>query len=298
MKPNWIAADWGTTNLRVWAMSDAGKVLADASSDQGMGTLEPNEFEHALLSLIDPWLTDGTVTPVFTCGMVGARQGWAEAPYASVPTKVTNDVMITAPTTDPRLSVHIAAGVKQMSPPDVMRGEETQIAGYLSRNPNFDGIICLPGTHSKWAHISAEEIVSFQTFMTGELFSLLENQSILRFSVTDDWDDTSFQSAINDALTNPANIAAKLFSLRAEGLTGGDQTPSAKARLSGLLIGLELAAAKPYWLGQNIALIGEDRLNKLYQTALSEVGACATLLNTEAMTLAGLTAARNAFIKE
>ena len=61
-----------------------------------------------------------------------------------------------------------------------MRGEETQIAGALSLMPGFDGVLCLPGTHSKWAQICAGEVVSFQTFMTGEMFALLSEQSVLR----------------------------------------------------------------------------------------------------------------------
>ncbi len=72
--------------------------------------------------------------------------------------------------TDPDLTVYVIPGIKQANPADVMRGEETQIAGFLARNKNWDGVICLPGTHTKWVHVSADEVVSFHTFMTGELF--------------------------------------------------------------------------------------------------------------------------------
>jgi 2-dehydro-3-deoxygalactonokinase len=86
-------------------------------------------------------------------------------------------------TKDPRLRVSILPGLKQAVPPDVMRGEETQIAGFLAAAPGFDGVLCLPGTHAKWVQISAEEVVSFRTFMTGELFDLLSTQSVLRHSI-------------------------------------------------------------------------------------------------------------------
>jgi 2-dehydro-3-deoxygalactonokinase len=85
MTPDWIAVDWGTSNLRAWAMDAAGRARAEAASDAGMGGLAPSGFEPALLALIGPWLAPGRVTDVVACGMVGARQGWTEAPYAAVP---------------------------------------------------------------------------------------------------------------------------------------------------------------------------------------------------------------------
>ena len=91
-----------------------------------------------------------------------------------------------APTADPRLVVRILPGLSQDDPPDVMRGEETQIAGLLAREPDFDGIACLPGTHTKWAHVSAGEVVSFASYMTGELFGLLAATSVLRKTLAED----------------------------------------------------------------------------------------------------------------
>jgi len=175
---DWIAVDWGTSNLRVWAMRASGPV-ADARSDQGMGTLEPEAFEPALLDLIEPWLGAAPM-PVIACGMVGAKQGWAEAPYAAVPCPPVSLATVTPNVQDRRLVVHILPGLSQASPADVMRGEETQIAGYLADVPEFDGILCMPGTHTKWVQVSAGEVVSFRTFMTGEMFALLSTGSVLR----------------------------------------------------------------------------------------------------------------------
>ena len=115
--------------------------------------------------------------------MVGARQGWIEAPYASVPCTPATQT-IAPECRDPRLEMHILAGIRQLHPPDVMRGEETQIAGVLLREPGFEGVICLPGTHTKWAEVAGGIITSFQTFMTGELFGLLSTQSVLRHSMS------------------------------------------------------------------------------------------------------------------
>lgn len=291
-RPDWIAADWGSSHLRVWGMRRDGTVLFRKSSDAGMGGLPADGFEPALLALIGDALGAGQ-TSVIVCGMAGARQGWAEAGYATVPcAPPTVQTATPVRTVDPRLSVHILPGVSQTAPADVMRGEETQIAGFLALNPKFDGILCLPGTHTKWAHISAGEIVSFRTFMTGELFALLSKQSVLRHSVdSDGWDAAGFADAVSTAMSQPSDLAARLFSLRAEALLNGLAPDTARARLSGLLIGVELAAARPYWLGQHVALIGDDRLCAAYADALAAQGLPVERTDAERMTLEGLKAA-------
>lgn len=289
VNPAWIAVDWGTSNLRAWAMSGDGKVLAEGTSDDGMGKLTRDGFEPALLRLIGPWLD--ARPPVVACGMVGSRQGWCEAPYRTVPcTPLDMAAQVQAPVTDARLNVSIAPGLKQTSPADVMRGEETQIAGALQLMPGYDGVLCLPGTHSKWVHISAGEVVSFQTFMTGEMFALLSEASVLRHGMQGaaGWDDAAFDSAVADALSRPERLGARLFSLRAEGLVAGLSPDSARARLSGLLIGTELAAAKPYWLGQRVTLVGAKKLSAAYVRALGLQGVEAERLSVTDCTLAGL----------
>ncbi|MGR6468557.1 2-dehydro-3-deoxygalactonokinase [Rhizobium sp. PAMB 3182] len=294
MNVDWIAADWGTTNLRVWAIGKDGAVLDQASSNKGMGSLKRDEFEGALLEVVGPWLTDGKRLPVIACGMVGARQGWLEAPYAKVPCPPLHaDSMVAVPVKDPRIAVSIIPGLCQMQPADVMRGEETQIAGYLFDKPDFDGVLCLPGTHTKWAQISAGEVVSFRTFMSGELFSLISTQSVLRHSIpADGWHEDAFAAAVDDAMSKPEAVASRLFSLRAESLLTEADPAAARARLSGLLIGMELAASKPYWLGQNIAIIGARALSDLYARALSAQGCRPVIADNDTLTLGGLKAAR------
>lgn len=280
----WIAVDWGTSHLRAWLMRRDGTVVQRRQSDAGMGTLERDGFEGALHALVG----DAMPVPVLACGMVGSRQGWAEAPYLSVPCPPPGaDLAVHVPGTD----VRILPGVKQARPADVMRGEETQIAGYLARNPGFDGVICLPGTHTKWVHISAGEIVSFRTAMTGEMFALLSTQSVLRHSVGTGWDADSFATGVDTALSKPEALAASLFSLRAEGLLDGLDPDAARARLSGLLIGAELASMRPYWLGQQVALIGAESLCRAYSDALGAQSVPCHMAGVEDMTLAGLSAA-------
>jgi len=224
--------------------------------------------------------------PVIACGMVGSRQGWTEAAYTAVPCPpLASDLTPAGP------RCHIIPGLKQTAPADVMRGEETQIAGFLALNPKWDGVICLPGTHTKWVHVSADEVVSFQTLMTGDLFAAITGHTVLRHSCAQGWDDAGFIKGVEDAISRPEKLAARLFSLRAEGLLNDLPNAVARARLSGLLIGAELAATKPYWLGQQIAVIGAGTLARLYVSALAAQAAPATQVNADRATLAGLTAA-------
>mgnify|MGYP005693982093 CR=1 FL=1 len=285
--PDWIAVDWGTSNMRAWAMSASGSVLAEVRSEKGMSDIAPDQFEPVLRNATAGWIIDSI--PIIACGMVGARQGWAEARYARVPCTVT-PVKFTQPNS--ALDVHIIPGLMQSDPADVMRGEETQIAGFLSMNKNWDGVVCLPGTHTKWAHVSADEVVSFQTYMTGELFAAIGDHTILRHSVQSDaWDNAAFDAGVNDSISRPERLAARLFSVRAEGLVNNIQNSTSRARLSGLLIGAELAGAKPYWLGQQIAVIGAVNLTALYVRALALQSVPATHVKGDAITLAGLIAA-------
>lgn len=295
MKADWIAVDWGTTRLRAWAMGRDG-ILAEAGSDDGMGRLKPAEFEPALLKLIDPWLGPRSapgMTQVLACGMVGSREGWQEAPYRSVPcAPVDKGSLVEVPVTDARIALKIVPGLRQVQPADVMRGEETQIAGALALDPGFDGTICLPGTHAKWARISAGEVIGFQTFMTGEIFALLAERSVLRHGMAGGWDDGAFDEGVAEGMSRPDRLLGQLFRLRAEGLIAGLTAAAARARLSGLLIGAELANSKGWWLGLPVLLVGPDRLCDLYARALTAQGALARPLSATACSLAGLASAR------
>ncbi|MCR9088354.1 MAG: 2-dehydro-3-deoxygalactonokinase [Rhodobacteraceae bacterium] len=292
----WIAVDWGTSRLRAWRMD--GATLRDAGeSDLGMGGLSRDGFEPALRALIDGW-RDRAPVEIVACGMVGSRQGWVEAPYRAVPCPPVATEPVRAETRDPGLIVWVVSGLRQDSPPDVMRGEETQIAGFLGLNPEFDGVLCLPGTHTKWVQISAGEVVSFQTFMTGELYAALQAHTVLRHSLgAPGWDGEAFDAAVEDGLAYPQKLAARLFGLRAGHLLQGQAPAVTRARLSGQLIGAELAAARPYWLGLPVAVIGSGDQSGAYVRALSNQGLATTLADADAMTRAGLIRAR-ALLKE
>jgi 2-dehydro-3-deoxygalactonokinase len=225
--------------------------------------------------------------------MVGARQGWLEVPYRDTPcSPVAADGAGHPKAHDPRLLVSIVPGLRQIDPtPDVMRGEETQIAGLLSQEPGFEGVVCLPGTHTKWVRIAAGEIIFFQTFMTGELFDLIGTHSVLRHSLDGTgWEDGEFMNSVEAMMAAPETLAARLFSIRAEALVSGLAPAAARARLSGLLIGAELVAARPHWHGREAVIVGANQQAELYTKGLSGLGAKVRSVDATKVTLAGLRA--------
>lgn len=293
----WIAVDWGTSHLRAWIMQGNESVRA-LQSDQGMGRLAPQEFEAALLALLGDHLPPDRVVSVLCCGMVGAAQGWQDAGYQAVPcAPVDASQAVKVATRDSRLDLRILPGVQQDTPPDVMRGEETQIAGFLAAEPDFNGVVCLPGTHSKWVRITEGRITQFTSFMTGEVFALLSDHSVLRHSMpapsesVRHWDDEVFLRAIRESMENPQALLGDLFAVRAGMLLAGQHPAACRSQLSGRLLGQELAGAQPYWQDQTVVLIGADELCRHYETALSTVSVDVRRVNGDHLVRAGLCAA-------
>ena len=286
---SWIAADWGTSNLRIWLMAADGTVLERRDSTKGMGQLDRMQFEPALLDLISDVLTETTCLPVIVCGMAGARQGWVEAPYVAAPCPPPNASNATRVSdTDPRVAVHILPGVKQLAPEDVMRGEETQIAGFLAERPDFNGFLCLPGTHTKWARLESGQIEAFTTFMTGEVFNLLASQSVLRHGVTAGaLDLDEFRKAVADIAKAPSALGSELFRIRAKGLLGNFSGERSFSRLSGLMVGLEISGMDLAGTDE-ISLLGSDRIAEAYRLALDVLGHKSRLVPAEDATLRGL----------
>lgn len=288
--PDWIAAEQDLHRLRVRALAADGAVLAEAVRDRG-----PADFGRMLLELIGPWLDEGPVT-VIACGMISAGGDGSGVPFRPVPSAPLA-APVSAPAPDPRISLGIIPGLSQASPPDVLQGDETRIAGFLAAWPDFDGVLCLPGSHSRWVRISAGEVVSFATAMTGEMFDLLARESILRHGLAggSDEDEDAFREAVDETLSRPERLATRIFGIHAEELVAGLSPASARARLSGLLIGAELAAARPYWLGQEVVLISEPKFAGRYRAALALQGLDPVIADADAATLAGLARARVLF---
>lgn len=296
---DWVAADWGTSRLRLWAMSSDGRVLARRESGQGMGRLSRTEFEPALRAALAGWIPAGRVLPVLACGMVGSRQGWVDVPYRDLPAAAaTPDDLVSPPLTGGDLDVRIVPGLRQITPPDVMRGEESQVAGLVASTRVAEGLLCLPGTHSKWVRLGDGKVQGFRTTMTGELFALLSEASVLRHCVdagAAKSDQPAFAGAVREMLAHPERLTSALFTIRAAGLVGGagdaPDAAAARSRLSGLLIGAELAAARDWWgAASEVTVIGAAGIADAYRSALGTAGVTAVILDGEEMALAGLVA--------
>lgn len=286
----WVAVDWGTTHMRLWCLAADGTVLTRRTSDKGMGQIAADAYENILLDLLADHLPADAALDVVVCGMAGSRQGWIEAPYVATPCDPRAGVVATsAPVSDPRLNVHILPGVKQRDPADVMRGEETQIRGVIAEKPSFDGVICLPGTHTKWVRVQAGRIVEFATIMSGELFEVIGQHSVLRHSIGNTgWDAAAFESSCLKAAQDPAHLIGSLFGLRAQSLLADLGPAAARASLSGLLLGAELGAMRRLWDATPVTIVGENTLAQAYATALALHGQVAQVADAETTTLNGL----------
>ncbi|RCK53602.1 2-keto-3-deoxy-galactonokinase [Thalassospira profundimaris] len=302
----WVAVDWGTSNLRLWAMDADDGILARAESDLGLNKINDGGFETVLRDLVAGWLpdtlSDDNSISVIVCGMAGAKQGWCEAPYATVPARPET---LAAGAVKPvlkqaGLDVHILPGLCQVDDPDVMRGEETQLVGFMADHPDFAGWVCLPGTHSKWARIANGTISGFRTYMSGEVFALLSQQSILRHSMQGADDAAAFENAIRHISVKPKELLHCLFGIRAGGLVSpdGQQAGAGAAILSGYVIGSEIADIMAR-LGrdESIALIGAGKLASLYRQALHVHDFDAEIIDAESATLGGLRRAHAALTK-
>jgi 2-dehydro-3-deoxygalactonokinase len=286
-----VAVDWGTSSIRSWLMSADSEALAESRGSEGMlhciGTGFAPVLRDQLARLSAP---DGI--PVLICGMAGARQGWAEAPYLKTPTPL-DALHEGAIRIDTPGDVRILPGIAQARAdrPDVMRGEETQLLGVTE--PGFTGLVCIPGTHSKWVRIEAGRVVEFSTYMTGELFSVISQHSILAHAVDmagpPPADGRRFREGLAAALAAPARLTASLFGLRAAQLLGFEQRADGAARLSGLLIGTEIAdAVHRHGPPQSVRLIGAGSLGRLYETALTAQGFDVTAVDAEQASRGGL----------
>jgi len=294
-----IALDWGTTSLRAYKLGEDGQVLEQRSLSSGImqlpktpqmigGQLCADGFELAFDEACGDWLDAQPGLPVIACGMVGSAQGWREAAYCDTPADVANLGHSLQVVRSLRgVDVHIVPGVIQRSRlPNVMRGEETQVLGVLQRLPEAasgDLLIGLPGSHSKWVEVAEGRIQRFDTFMTGEIFAVLSEHSILGRTQQrgGSFDGEAFDRGVQVALSSEGEIGplSTVFSARSLGLTGELSASAQPDYLSGLLIGHELSALANIQRQRrhsvhlpSIILIGNSQLCARYSRALDACG--------------------------
>lgn len=293
-----VCVDWGTSSLRLWKMSSANEVLAKRRSKEGMSTLARDQFDAVLERHLSA-MSVGSDVPVVICGMAGAAQGWQEVPYFDLPARLAEIAAAAVTVNANDRDVRILPGLAQRPPasPDVIRGEETMLLG-AELLGKAEGLFCLPGTHSKWIAVSEGSVSSFSTVMTGEVFALLSQHSTLSHflkAVSVDYANSeAFKSGVEDALEKPEAMLSALFSIRSTPLLlGTGKAAEMPSRLSGLLIGSEVASMKDRAAG-SVQLIANGSLAVAYTKALGIAGIQTILLNAEELVLAGLSYAADA----
>ena len=283
--PVLLAVDWGTTALRGALLAEGGVVLAERSSPRGLLSVPAGGWGAAFEAEFGDWLAACPDLPCLMAGMVGSRQGWAEAPYCACPAGPLDLVAQLLWLQPGRLAIVPGLSTEAGGLPDVMRGEETQVFGALALLGLSDATLVLPGTHSKWVTVQGGCITGFATHMTGECFALFRQHSILArtlpatdpsgavAAVADAWDAEAFDRGVLQAQT-PGGLLHHLFCVRSLSLFDRLDAVSGASLLSGLVIGEELRAqALPVQVrASGVVVIASAALSLRYQRALGLLG--------------------------
>lgn len=267
-----IAIDWGTSSFRAYLLDQQGKLLAAVHSDHGILSVSGNSFSQVLGQQLVKF-GDISDIPIICSGMITSRQGWLETPYVECPAGVQDlaDALVTLQTREFG-TIHFVPGVQQLLPePDIMRGEETQLAGVETRGRH---VALLPGTHSKWVTTEDSVITGFSTFMTGDIFKAVLSQTILRAVSTREWSDEDFAAGVQEGyrrMGSGKGLLSTLFQTRVKSILELDPRAGTESYLSGMLIGTEIAEAKMAgYAGQEpVMVFGSQELTRHYITALN-----------------------------
>jgi len=285
-----IALDWGTTRARAFLIGEDGGVVEKSSADRGIQSVPSGGFPAAFDEIAGELRRKHPYAAVLLAGMVGSRNGWIEAPYVACPASPTNiaaaGLKVTlddgsAATVLPGLSCDEGAF-------DVMRGEETLIVGLRLD----DGIACLPGTHSKWAEIKGGRIVRFASFMTGEIYGLLREHSILSRLAAEPAGDDAGEGARRGlaAAKRPGGLLNAAFAARSEVLAGRMAGGAVGPYLSALLVAQEIEGARALFGSlDNLHLVADGALAQSYGRALAAAGLDHAITTPEAAFVAGVT---------
>jgi len=269
-----IAVDWGTSSARAYRIARDGAILGERVAPLGVRHVRDGAFAAVLTELLGDW--SALDAPRLACGMIGSRQGWVEAPYTPCPAPLP--VLARALMRTPGGELAIVGGLTcrdAHAVPDVMRGEETQIAG-LPDDALADAVVVLPGTHSKWTVVTDGVIRGFATYVTGELYAVLREHSILgRLMGAGPFEAEAFDRGVDTGLAAPPGaLPHQLFAARTLALFGELSATGAGDYLSGLLIGSEIAhgRASAQRAVARVWLVGEAALCERYERALTRAG--------------------------
>lgn len=285
---NIICCDWGTTNFRLYLVDrQSTSIIIRFESDHGVAQVHQywqssSDHEtrwdyycgylHAGIRALEQEAGFSlTGLPVFVAGMASSSMGMKELPYAVLPLTLRKPLLLTetsAETNHFRHAVTLVSGIKTDT--DVMRGEETKLIGSGIKTDQGRYLCLLPGTHPKHAEIENGQLISFNTFLTGEFFALLSSQGILANSI-DARDNLfidhlePFHEAVMAAQQDP--LLSLAFRVRTNDLFGKYDKKANSWYLSGLLIGEELKAIRNRSF-DSIYLVGGEHLQGIYLTAM------------------------------
>ena len=285
--PTFIAVDWGTTRLRASLVGADGAVAATTQADAGVQSISAGGFPAALDAACRPWFDAHPDVPVLMAGMVGSRNGWAEAPYAPCSAGADEIAarLLAVPGTGRTVSIVPGVDCRWTDGAyDVMRGEETQALGTGVR----DGLLALPGTHGKWIEMRDGRIHRFATFVTGELFAAVSASFVGRLA-EEPHDDPTGADLAADASRVPGGLTRALFQARARALAGDLSPRGVRPFLSRLMVEAEIAGAlELFGRPDAVHLVAGEPQRSVYRAALAARGLIVQDYDTPSVTLAGL----------
>jgi len=277
-----IAVDWGTTNRRAYLLDGAGHRIDEFEDAKGVLTV--TDFPAAVAEIRER-LGD---RPLLLAGMIGSNKGWVEAPYVACPAGI-DELAANLAWAGEREAIVPGVSYIGQGRADVMRGEEVQLlGGVVAGLVAKEALACHPGTHNKWALLRGGIIKTFGTVMTGELFSLLKDHSILADLLAGPVEpNDAFKRGVRSALENDL-LPASLFGVRAGVLLGQTNKDDAASYVSGLLVGTDVRIGLTWPMAARIMVIGRPELTRLYAAAIGEAGREAVELDGEQCFLAGI----------
>jgi len=279
-----VTIDWGTTNRRIFLLDADGTVIAREADALGVTAIPSGGFPVEMARLRDRF-GDSTF---LLAGMIGSNRGWVEAPYVPCPVgaQTLRDSLLWV---EPGRTAIVSGACMAAGRADVMRGEEVQVLGAVAAGLVLpDALLCLPGTHAKWARVTDGALVSFRSVMTGEMFALLRTHSLLAPQLSDAVaDGPAFRDGVARGLGEGA-LLSDLFGARARILLGQLLPQDAASYVSGLLLGADLRIGLDGAPGGPIGLIGDPALTRLYGAALDEAGRTHQEVDGERAFLAGM----------
>ncbi len=285
-----IGVDWGLSRLRAMRINRSGDVLELRHAEDGILTGQ-GPYEERLAGHLRGWIEDGANVPILMSGMIGSDRGWMSVPYVPAPAGVA-DLARALQSVSRSRPIHIVPGVSQRVPhADVMRGEETEIAGFIAQEGPSEALLCLPGTHSKWVQIRGGQIVEFRTHMTGELRALLLSHSTLSPDIAQSSNPHVFRAALG--AREP--LGHVLFRSRAQRVLKELDPRHTAEYITGALVGAEVRSEHAQAPASKIVyLLASAGLAESYTRAFDEEHWVFLLVDTAQLAARGLTAVARA----